>query len=207
MKIAGIDEAGKGAVIGPLVVCGVLTENENEFKSIGLKDSKKLTQARRKELAERIKEISETHLVKIEPDKLDELMKNSTINEILEDCYSEIIERLKPDLVYVDSPDVKPERLEEKLKKRTGRNVKATHKADEIYPVVSAASIIAKVERDKEIEKLKKIIGDFGSGYASDERTIKFLKEYFRKNRKYPPFVRKSWKTLNRIQQQSLDEF
>lgn len=207
MKIAGIDEAGKGPVIGPLVVCGVLTENENEFKSIGLKDSKKLTPARRKELAERIKEISETHLVKIEPDKLDELMKNSTINEILEDCYSEIIERLKPDLVYVDSPDVKPERLEEKLKKRTGRNVKATHKADEIYPVVSAASIIAKVERDKEIEKLKKIIGDFGSGYASDERTIKFLKEYFRKNRKYPPFVRKSWKTLNRIQQQSLDEF
>ena len=207
MKIAGIDEAGKGPVIGPLVICGVLTENENKLKKIGLKDSKKLTPARRKELAERIKEISEIHLVKIEPDKLDKMMKNATINEILENCYSKIIEKLKPDLTYVDSPDVKPERLEENLKKRTGRDVKAAHKADEIYPVVSAASIIAKVERDREIEKLKKIIGDFGSGYASDERTIKFLKEYFRKNRKHPPFVRKSWKTLNRIQQQSLDEF
>jgi len=93
------------------------------------------------------------------------------------------------------------------LKKRTGKEVEAAHKADELYPIVSAASIIAKVERDSEIEKLKKSFGDFGSGYASDERTIKFLNEYLRKYKKFPPFVRKSWKTLNRIQQQSLEEF
>jgi len=207
MKIAGIDEAGKGPVIGPLVVCGVLTENESELKRIGLKDSKKLTPARREELAERIREISDIYLVMIKPEKLDRMMQMMTINEILENCYFEIIEELKPDLTYVDSPDVKPDRLEANLKKKTGRNVKAAHKADEIYPVVSAASIIAKVERDREIEKLKEVAGDFGSGYASDEKTIKFLKEYFRRNRKYPQFVRKSWKTLNRIQQQSLDEF
>jgi ribonuclease HII len=207
MKIAGIDEAGKGPVIGPMVVCGVSVDENNDFEKIGLKDSKKLSVKKREQFAEEIRKIAEVHLIKIESQKLDKLMEKKTINEILTDCYAEIINKLKADMTYVDSPDVIPERLGNTLNQKTGRKVKAAHKADELYPVVSAASIIAKVERDKEIEKIKKSAGDFGSGYASDERTIKFLKDYFRKHKKYPPYVRKSWKTLNRIQQQSLTEF
>ncbi len=208
-RVAGVDEAGKGPVIGPMVVCGVCCDEDKlvELEKIGVKDSKKLSPRRREELANKIMEIAEVYLIKIQPDKLDELMQKKTINNILTDSYAEIIKNLNPDIAYVDSPDVMPERLSNTLKSMTGKDVEAAHRADQLYPIVSAASIVAKVERDREIEKIKEIIGDFGSGYASDERTIRFLKDYFKKHGKFPPFVRKSWKTLSRIAQQSLDDF
>jgi len=209
-EVAGVDEAGKGPVIGPLVVCGVCCDEKKlpELEKIGVRDSKRLSKKKREELAKEVLKFCKSCVLKIEPEKLDDQMKKKTINEILTDCYAKIIRELNPDVVFVDSPDVIPERLAETLKVRTGKDVKAMHKADELKPIVSAASIIAKVERDGEVDKIKKKIGvDFGSGYASDERTIEFLKEYFRKNRQFPPYVRKSWKTLDRIRQQSLDEF
>jgi len=209
MRIAGIDEAGKGPVIGPMVICGVSISEEfqDELNSWGLKDSKKLTPIKRDEFSVKILESSEVHVLKIFPEKLDELMSLKTLNQILVDCYSEIINRLEPDITFVDSPDVKPERFQDNLYQLTGRRVKAAHKADDIFPIVSAASIVAKVERDKEIEILKEKLGDFGSGYCSDTRTIQFLKDYFKENKKYPDCVRKKWKTLSRLQQQSLDDF
>ena len=73
------------------------------------------------------------------------------------------------------------------------------HKADSKIPIVAAASIMAKHTRELEIERLKKKIGDFGSGYPSDTRTIKFLKSYFHDNSKWPSGTRKSWKTIERI--------
>lgn len=208
-RVAGVDEAGKGPVVGPMVVCGVCCDEDKlvELEKIGVKDSKKLSPRRREELANKIREIAEVYLIKIQPDELDELMQKKTINNILTDSYAEIIKNLNPDIAYVDSPDVMPKRLSNTLKSMTGKDVEAAHRADQLYPIVSAASIVAKVERDREIEKIKEIIGDFGSGYASDERTIRFLKDYFKKHGKFPPFVRKSWKTLSRIAQQSLDEF
>jgi ribonuclease HII len=68
------------------------------------------------------------------------------------------------------------------------------HQADRNYPVVSAASIIAKVERDHTIEELKCNYGDFGSGYMSDPKTKNFLYTLARKRGEYPDFVRRSWK-------------
>lgn len=208
-RVAGVDEAGKGTVVGPMVVCGVCCDEDKlvELEKIGVKDSKKLSPRRREELANKIREIAEVYLIKIQHDELDELMQKKTINNILTDSYAEIIKNLNPDIAYVDSPDVMPKRLSNTLKSMTGKDVEVTHRADQLYPIVSAASIVAKVERDREIEKIKEIIGDFGSGYASDERTIRFLKDYFKKHGKFPPFVRKSWKILSRIAQQSLDEF
>ncbi|AEA47239.1 ribonuclease HII [Archaeoglobus veneficus] len=210
VRVAGIDEAGKGPVIGPMVVCGVCCSEEElvELEKIGVRDSKRLSPKRREELAREIKKLSNVYVIKLEPEKLDRLMEKKTINEILTDCYAEIINELNPDLTFVDSPDVIPERLSEALKKRTGKEVKAMHRADVLKPVVSAASIVAKVERDREIEKIKKELGvDFGSGYASDKRTIEFLKEYFKEHGRFPPYVRRSWKTLDRICQQSLEDF
>ncbi len=209
-EVAGIDEAGKGPVMGPLVVCGVCCNREilPELEKIGVKDSKKLSREKREELAKEISRLCKSCVLKIEPEELDNQMKKKTVNEILTDCYAKIIKKLNPDIVFVDSPDVIPERLAETLRIRTGKDVKAMHRADELKPIVSAASIIAKVERDKEIDRIKDELGvDFGSGYASDERTINFLKEYFRERREFPPHVRKSWRTLNKIRQQSLDEF
>lgn len=200
---AGIDEAGKGCVIGPLVVVGVACDCEEYLRSIGVRDSKKLSEKRREEIAEKIREVAIVEIIKISAEKLNELMESKNLNEILRDAYAEIILKLKPSIVYLDSPDVRPERLASYLKKVTGVEVIAEHKADTRYPLTSSASIIAKVEREKEIERLKKEFGDFGSGYASDPRTIEYLKRL----KEMPPFVRKRWKTLKRLSQLQLSEF
>ncbi|MEM1578380.1 MAG: ribonuclease HII [Archaeoglobaceae archaeon] len=200
---AGIDEAGKGCVIGPLVVAGVACDCEDYLRSIGVRDSKKLSEKRREMLAEKIREVAIVEVVKISAEKLNKLMESKNLNEILKEAYAEIILRLKPSIVYVDSPDVKPERLASYLKNLTGVEVVAEHRADEKYPLVSSASIIAKVEREEEIRKLKKEFGDFGSGYASDPRTISFLKN----QKSLPPCVREKWKTLKKLGQTDLGDF
>lgn len=209
MKIAGIDEAGKGPVIGPLVV-GIFCCDRGELrelKKIGVKDSKKLSVKKREELAEKIKRVGEAKILKIQADELDELMGNKTINEILKDCYAKLIRKVDADLYILDSPDVIPERIAKELESLTNKKINAYHKADENHEVVAAASIIAKVERDREIEKIKKIIGDFGSGYASDNKTINFLKEYLKVHGKLPIHARKRWKTSFNLMQKNLDEF
>jgi ribonuclease HII len=206
MTKAGIDEAGKGCVIGPLVVAGVACSDEEELREIGVKDSKKLSQTKREELAEKIEEICDISVLKIPARKLDELMVRKTINEILMECYAELIKKLKPTTAFVDSPDVIPDRLSKELKEMTGVWVVAEHKADEKYPLVAAASIIAKVEREREIEKLREKFGDFGSGYASDPRTRETLKEWINSGR-IPSCVRMRWKTVSNLKQKTLEDF
>ncbi len=205
MKVVGIDEAGKGPVIGPMIVCGVLCEESDlpKLERLGVKDSKKLKPEKRRELAKEIKKLCKICLIRVTPEEID---KSDNINDLLRECYIKIIEKLDPDLVIVDSPDVKPERLKEFLERMTGKEVISKHKADEDFVVVAAASIVAKVERDAEIDRLKREYGDFGSGYASDPKTIKFLEERI-KSGKIPPIVRRRWKTVERLSQHSLDDF
>lgn len=200
---AGIDEAGKGCVIGPLVVAAVACDCEEYLHSIGVRDSKKLSQKKREELAKKIREVAKVEVIKISAEKLNELMEVKNLNEILREAYVELITTLSPSFVYVDSSDVNPERLSKYLKDRTGVEVLAEHRADEKYVLVSSASIIAKVEREKEIWKLKEAIGDFGSGYPSDPRTISFLKM----QKSLPSCVRIRWKTLKRLGQRDLTDF
>uniref|UniRef100_A0A7J2TGQ5 Ribonuclease HII n=1 Tax=Archaeoglobus fulgidus TaxID=2234 RepID=A0A7J2TGQ5_ARCFL len=200
--IAGIDEAGKGCVIGPLVVAGVACDCEDYLRSIGVKDSKKLSKKRREELAERIRRVARVEVLKISAEELNSLMEEKNLNEILIDAYEEIIRKLKPSIAFIDSP-IKPEKLVSRLKSSTGVEIIAEYRADEKYVIVSSASIIAKVERDWEVEKLKEKFGDFGSGYASDARTIEYLKNLG----EYPFFVRKKWKTLKKIGQKKLEDF
>lgn len=206
--IAGLDEAGKGCVMGSLFVAGVCCDEdtENVLKSIGVKDSKKLKHSKRVELAEKIKEIARVEVLRIEAKRLNELMNYKTLNEILRDCYIELINKLKPKIAYIDCPDVNPKRFSEIIEKSTDVKVVAEHRADEKYPIVSAASIIAKVEREKEIEKLKRIYGNFGSGYASDVKTREYLKSLIESGR-IPDFVRRKWKTLAKLSQKTLNEF
>ncbi|MBU0761453.1 MAG: ribonuclease HII, partial [Candidatus Altiarchaeota archaeon] len=79
------------------------------------------------------------------------------------------------------------------------------HKADDKYAEASAASILAKVERDRDIEKLKDIWGDFGSGYPSDPLTQDFIRK-LREKGAYPDFIRKSWSTVSSEKQAKLFE-
>ncbi|WP_457549910.1 ribonuclease HII [Archaeoglobus sp.] len=209
VMIAGIDEAGKGPVIGPLVVCGVMCDEETVelLKDMGVKDSKKLDRAKREELYNVIKSLCKVEILKISVEDLNRLMECMSINEVLKRAYVEIIKSLRTKVVYIDCPDVNVERFKHEIEERTGVEVFASHKADEIYPIVSIASIVAKVERDFEIDKLKKIYGDFGSGYPSDRRTIEFLSSYLREHKSFPPIVRKRWKTLKRLTTHTLSDF
>jgi ribonuclease HII len=107
-----------------------------------------------------------------------------------------VIDALGPDEAYVDAADVVEDRFKHHIQERLTIKVKITsrHKADKIYVAVSAASIIAKVERDREIAELAARYGDFGSGYLTDPKTVTFLKQWLRTHSEYPDCVRKSYR-------------
>lgn len=205
MKILGIDEAGRGPVLGPLVVCGVVIPQDmiTILERMGIKDSKKLTPSRRNILARKIRKMAECHVVKITAQDIDNLRaKGVNLNEIEKIAMMKIINMAEADSVIIDSVDVDPDRLTGQIKEVVGDNmeVKAEHGADDKYIPVAAASIVAKVERDIEIEKLNrqyKKIGGLGSGYPSDPRTKAFLEKF--EYHELPEFVRKSWATVEKL--------
>lgn len=199
--IVGIDEAGRGPVIGPMVVCGVAISSKHikKINSMGLKDSKLLTPKKREEFAEQIKEVCEYELVIVGPEQIDSRVPSaSTLNELEVECFSSLITAFKPKTAYLDACDVNAERFGRNVRKRIDFEVEviSRHNADRDIPIVSAASILAKVHRDCLIKEISEAVGeDVGSGYSHDPVTIEFLKSYFKKNRSMPPFVRKTWKT------------
>ncbi len=142
--------------------------------------------------------------IKVLPYQIDKAVESARIlhklNRLEAQTMAQIIEALKPDEAYVDAADTVEHRfgnhIKECLKIKT--RIISKHKADRIFPVVSAASIIAKVERDREIASLKVEYGDFGSGYLTDGKTMGFLRQLLEKNEDYPSFVRKSWKPAKR---------
>ena len=210
--ICGVDEAGKGPVIGPLVVAAVVVNNAKDIANLGIKDSKQLTKRKRKELANLIKEKFNFAVEIIEPKIVDEYRRRNKLNELNREAFERLISKLDPNVAYVDAADVNEKRFGSQIKasltNKKDTDVISMHKADAKIEVVAAASIIAKETRENEIEKLKEKIGDFGSGYPSDERTIKFLKSFYADNGKWPTGTRESWKTLERIRPvKTLDDF
>ena len=203
--IVGIDEAGRGPVIGPMVVCGVSVSDKKhrKIKSMGLKDSKLLTPKKREEFAQKIMEICEFELVVVEPGRIDSRAQDETnLNGLEVECFSQILRALKPTTAYLDACDVNAERFGINVKKGLDFEVEivSRHNADRDYPIVSAASILAKVHRDSLIKEICDSVGEnVGSGYSHDQVTIEFLKNYYKKNKCMPPFARKSWKTTTNI--------
>ncbi|MEM1549543.1 MAG: ribonuclease HII [Candidatus Methanomethylicia archaeon] len=209
MLIAGIDEAGRGPVIGPMIIAGVMFKEEDCIKliEIGVKDSKILTPERRQKLYQKITELSVNWTYEvITPKEIDQAVfyrKRTGIgllNKLEAEVMAKIINRLKPDIAYVDSADVDEERFKRTIMEKLTQKIEiiSKHKADAIYPVVSAASIVAKVNRDFIINKIKEKYGDIGSGYPSDPKTIKFIKKCIESG-EIPDFIRMSWSTIKRI--------
>jgi len=201
--ICGVDEAGKGPVIGPMVVAAVSVNNAKIIENRGFKDSKLLTPQKRKELFELIQK-NYTHAIEIiEPKIIDKYRRKNQLNLLNRKAFEKLISKLNPNIAYVDAADVNEDRFGKEIKNNLTNekdtDVISMHKADTKIPVVAAASIVAKEIREREIMKLKEKIGDFGSGYPSDPKTIKFLKSYFHENSKWPSGTRKSWKTVERI--------
>lgn len=206
--LAGVDDAGRGPVIGPLVVAGVLLPHSNIYilKELGVRDSKLLTQLRRTDLSKKIKKLSLDHtIIEIEPSVIDDVVfrgeKLRRLNWLEAKAMAKVIERLMPEVVYVDASDVNEKRFGNYIKEFLSLDITiiSEHHADFKYTIVSAASIIAKDHRDKVVSELRRKYGDFGSGYPSDPKTRQFLADWLREKKDLPSFVRKSWKTIKRL--------
>lgn len=203
MDILGIDEAGRGSVLGPLVIAGVIVPEKMEkvLERMGVKDSKRLAPHRRTILSRKLKKMFEYEIVVITAREIDEMRADGiNLNEIEKNAMESILIKMNPEKAIVDAVDVKAERFQENLCKDTGVNVIAEHKADDKYIEVSAASIIAKAERDDQIAQINKEFiksGGIGSGYPSDPKTKDFLTHYTYDE--MPDFVRRSWATVAKL--------
>lgn len=199
MIVCGVDDAGRGSVLGPLVIAGISIERSKikYLSEIGVRDSKQLSPARRENLYKKIIDIVDGYYVaKISPQIIDKSVRKNQLNDLEAEYMAKVISKLQPDSSYVDSCDVNPIRFGKKISKlaQSGK-IYSRHHADSKFAVVSAASIIAKVSRDREIEKLRKK-HDLGSGYPSDSKTMQFVKDWIFTNKKAPQFVRASWKPV-----------
>ncbi len=217
MILCGIDEAGRGPVIGPMVVAGVWIDEKDEQKliSYGVKDSKKLTRVKREKLAEYIMNHFAYEMIVVKPEDIDALRQEMTMNELEAYIFARLAKKHRADIYYMDAASANEKEFENLVRKNIGYDCRiiCEHGADEKYPVVSAASIVAKVERDRQIKGISKMLETklnmpMGSGYPSDERTIKFIKAWFKKFKEFPPHIRMSWNTIrdieNEMKQQKL---
>ncbi len=215
MKVCGIDEAGRGPVMGPLVMAGVMVDETERhvLKKLNVKDSKMLSKRRREDLFEQIKSISTYFILVVEPEEIDAALNNPELNlNKLEGLkIAEIINNLNPDKAIIDAPSNNIEAFKEFLKnlvENPDTELHLEHKADEKYEVCSAASILAKVVRDREMENISDKLGDCGSGYPSDPRTKEFLQNNWDK---HPEVFRKTWATYEKVantkKQKSLSDF
>lgn len=204
----GIDEAGRGSVLGPLVLCGLAVneDQEKKLRKLGVKDSKMLTAKKREELSEKIEKIA-THMIvlRIPSYKIDaNRRKGINLNQIEAIKMAEIIDMVRPDKVYIDSPSYNSHKFTDylfsKLEYKKVEIIAENH-ADKNYPVVSGASILAKVDRDSEVKRLEKEVGEpLGVGYPHDEITIKHLEKLAIENKgKMPRYVRTTWETTRQI--------
>jgi ribonuclease HII len=211
MLIAGVDDAGRGPIIGPLVIAGVVVceKDLSKLRDLGVKDSKLLSPQKREKLTTEIKKLAvKFHIVSLSPAEIDKVVETGRklhrLNRLEAQTMATVINALRPDVAYVDASDVLADRFGKHISENLSFKVKiiSEHKADARYAVVSSASIIAKVERDHAIEELNerhRDMGELGSGYASDPRTIKFLERWYVRFRSYPEFVRKSWKPAKEL--------
>jgi ribonuclease HII len=213
MYVAGIDEAGRGPVLGPMVMTIAVgkVEDLDKLKELGVKDSKLILPEKRRELYKKLKKMLEFKTISVSAAEIDKRRKIESLNIIELKTSADLINFIETKLerVYVDCPDINPDKYKEKLKAYLEKNHKliVEHKADMNYLIVGAASIIAKVERDLSMVKLeKKYKLELGSGYPHDPKVVAFLKT-LNGNEKFP-FIRKSWQSyinaINNLKQNKL---
>lgn len=185
-KVAGVDEAGRGAVIGPLVVAAVAIDASSidRLVELGVKDSKMLDRRSRMMLYSRILELCSTAICIAEPKVIDAYVYDHALNILEARMFAIALSKVKPSLAYVDACDTKPGRFSAMIARMlddedTGMMISAAHKADRDNVLVGAASIVAKVTRDSIVDDVKRRYGDFGSGYPSDGRTRRFIRHLF----------------------------
>lgn len=200
--VAGVDEAGRGPVLGPLVVAGVLVADEAPLRELGVRDSKKLTPLKREELEPLIRAAAARVAVRVvAPAELDARMARASLNVVEEEVFADVLTELAAPRAVLDACDVDAARFGVRVRARLPHacDVVSEHKADDRHPCVAAASVVAKVARDRAIAALAAEHGDIGSGYSHDPRTQAYLKAYVARHGDLPSFARRRWETSERL--------
>ncbi len=219
VRVLGVDEAGRGPVIGSMFIASFETDEEmlGRLTEIGAKDSKKLSEKKREQIRDQLDDIGDFKLKEVKASQIDEMREVMTLNEIELMGFVDVIKESDADQFTVDLPEPNGNRFIRKMKKElpsrfAEKKFVAEHGADDNYPEVSAASIVAKSAREKHVQVLKNKYGyDFGSGYPHDKPTIKFLETYMEEKGELPEETRMSWSTAEKIvakkNQKKFDEF
>jgi ribonuclease HII len=200
--ICGVDEAGRGPVMGPLVVCALAVDSDAPLVKLGVKDSKRLSPKKREELAPKIRKVAKVEIAELQAEEIDAMRTRMTMNELEAHIFAQLIDRFSPEIAYVDAADVNEKEFERMIRSslRCRPRICSEHKADDTYPVVSAASIVAKVTRDARVREIEEEIGQpIGSGYMTDRVTTDFLKRYVEEHKCHPPHTRRSWEPAKNI--------
>lgn len=204
MRILGIDEAGRGSVVGPLVVGGFLVDRNrvDRLVVLGATDSKALTPDERERIYIGLPSIGERDAIVLPPREIDRYVARGRLNELEARAFGALVARLGPDEAHVDACDTDVRRFARDVGRWSGTSIRivARHHADRDDVVVGAASIVAKVRRDRAIARLRRLLGEgLGSGYPSDRRTIEFLRARLAREPRIPAWVRASWSTMQRV--------
>ncbi len=190
--------------MGPLVVAAVAIPDDAPLREIGVKDSKKLPPTKRIELSLRIREMARVEVRVVHAEEID--ARENSLNELEAELFAELLDRIAPTDAFLDACDTNEARFARTVgsKLRCHPRLVAKHKADDIYPVVSAASIIAKTVRDEEMERICSSLGIVGmSGYCGDKRTNDFVEGYLKEHGSLPPHTRRSWKNIRKLSSDS----
>lgn len=205
MIICGTDEAGRGPLIGPLVMAGISIDAKNvqKLRDLGIKDSKLLNPLVRERLFDEITKICKYEIIILTAQEVDNalLTEGTNLNYLEADTTAKIINKLNPDKAIIDSPSPNLKAYEQVIQSQLTKKIPLVveHKADLNYVESAAASILAKVTRDREIQKIKKKIGkEFGSGYPADPITRAFIEKHWQD---YPEIFRKTWSTYKKLAQ------
>ena len=205
MRIAGLDEAGRGSLLGPLAVAVVAIRAEDQLRllEMGARDSKKLSPRTRRRVAHDISGSTDAHALLIPHWTVDSSTRarGGNLNLLEAVAFAKLICDVRPDVAIVDAPDPRPIRfgaLVEDLARSAGCSVRivARHHADARYVIVGAASVIAKVARDDAILRYCARYGSIGSGYPHDRRTLEFVNQWRYLWGDYPYIIRRAWTTL-----------
>lgn len=206
MRILGFDEAGRGCVLGPMLVGGYLLDEDDVgvIREAGGRDSKGMTAARRAAIVPALVELALDHrTVALSAAEID----RGNLNALEEQTFAQVTAELRPDRVQIDAP-VPPAGLGRFRRRMAAlldmpvEHIEVANQAEDRFPAVGAASVLAKVERDAAIAALRDEYGDIGSGYPSDPKTRRFLAELLEQDAALPPFVRTRWDTVRKLREE-----
>ena len=202
MIVCGIDEAGRGSFVGPMAIAGVAIDERSlgALREAGIRDSKTLSPQVRERLYHIILANCTAHAIKrVRPHTIDNSVVFHRLSDLEMHRMADIIRTVQADAYYVDSCYADAGLFERRLADMSGsQSVHAYTKADSRYTVVAAASILAKVSRDRSVSRIRRY-HPVGNGYPGDTKTAAYVQKIYHSTGKFPSFVRQSWYTACRI--------